>query len=48
MNPEAIYEGVKEIMENNNLKEYLCNNLSFENVGTEEEIKKVYSMIDSV
>ena len=48
MNPEAIYEGVKEIMENNNLKEYLCKNLSNEYVGTEEEIKKVYSMIDSV
>ncbi|MGX2961382.1 glycosyltransferase [Peribacillus sp. JNUCC 23] len=48
MNSEAVYEGVKEIIENNNLKEHFCKNLSNENVGTEEEIKKVYLMIESV
>ena len=48
MNPQAIYEGIKEIIENNNLKEYLCKNLSIENIGTEEEINKLYAIIDNV
>lgn len=48
MNSKAICEGIKEIIDDNNLKESLCNHLSNENVGTEQEINKLYSMIGSL
>ncbi|MGE7856162.1 MULTISPECIES: glycosyltransferase [Bacillus] len=43
MDSEAIYEGVKEIIENDLLKKHLCENLKKDKVGTEEEIKKIYA-----
>ncbi|MBY0007039.1 glycosyltransferase [Priestia aryabhattai] len=48
MNSQAICKGIKEIVDNNNLKESLCSNLSDENVGTEQEINKLYSIIESL
>ncbi|MED3939489.1 glycosyltransferase [Priestia megaterium] len=48
MNPEAIYQGIKEIIKDNNLKEHFYKNLSQENVGTEEEIYKLYSILESL
>jgi glycosyltransferase involved in cell wall biosynthesis len=45
---EAIYKGIKEIIADNNLKEFLCKNLRKEHVGTEDEIDKVYSILESI
>ncbi|MCU5377758.1 glycosyltransferase [Bacillus cereus] len=43
MDSEAVYEGVKEIIENDLLKKRLFENLKKEKVGTEEEIEKIYA-----
>ncbi|KAB7708177.1 glycosyltransferase [Bacillus aerolatus] len=48
MNSESISIGIKEIIKNRNLREYLYENLSRERAGTEQEIEKVYSIIESV
>jgi glycosyltransferase involved in cell wall biosynthesis len=46
MNSDAIYHGIKEVLDNETLKKYMCNNLSKEDGGTEEEIQKLYSIIE--
>lgn len=46
MNSESIYKGVKQLIEDQNLKSFLFENLNKEKIGTEQEIKKVYSLID--
>ncbi|MDH4423930.1 glycosyltransferase [Bacillus cereus] len=48
MNSDAVYEGIRGIIEDNHLREYLCENLGNEDMGTEGEIKKLYSIIESV
>ncbi|UOK59872.1 hypothetical protein MGI18_15575 [Bacillus sp. OVS6] len=48
MNSESIYYGIKEVIEDKNLREYICGNLEKEMVGTEQEINKVYSIIESI
>lgn len=48
MNSESIYNCIKESIEDNNLKEHLFKNLGNENLGTEQEIKKLYSIIKNV
>jgi glycosyltransferase involved in cell wall biosynthesis len=45
---DEIYKGIKEIIEDNTLKESLCKNLRNEQVGTEEEIDKVYSILQTM
>ncbi|EJV82561.1 glycosyltransferase [Bacillus cereus] len=46
MNSEEVYEGIEEIIEDNLLKKYLCENLKNEQVGTEGELKKVYALLE--
>ncbi|PGM87441.1 glycosyltransferase [Bacillus cereus] len=46
MNSTAVYEGVKEIIENSLLKKRLCESLKKEQVGTEEEIEKIYALFN--
>ncbi|MFJ8352989.1 glycosyltransferase [Bacillus paramycoides] len=46
MNSTAVYEGVKEIIENSLLKKCLCESLKKEQVGTEEEIEKIYALFN--
>lgn len=46
MDSEALYKGIKEIIDDNKLRNHLCENLSKEKMGTENEINKLYSMID--
>ncbi|PFP95343.1 glycosyl transferase [Bacillus cereus] len=48
MSSEAIYQGVKEIIENNDLKIILSENCNEENIGTEEEIEKLYSIMKNM
>ncbi|WP_002146225.1 glycosyltransferase [Bacillus cereus] len=48
MSSEAIYQGIKEIIENNDLKTDLSENCNEENIGTEEEIKKLYSIMKNM
>lgn len=47
MNSDDIYKGIKKIIEDSNLRERIYSNLKNEKVGTEDEIFKVYSMIES-
>ncbi|MFD1359135.1 glycosyltransferase [Fictibacillus halophilus] len=47
MNASALYEGIKEILTNNKLKNEICSNLKKEQAGTEREIEKVYSLIEN-
>ncbi|MGM0874215.1 MAG: glycosyltransferase [Bacillota bacterium] len=46
MNAEAIYKGIQEIIEDEKLKIFICENLRKMILGTEEEIEKVYSLIE--
>ncbi|WP_339995948.1 glycosyltransferase [Priestia aryabhattai] len=48
MNAEGICQGIKEVIEHKNLREYFYKNLSAEDVGTEEEINKVCCLIENV
>ncbi|WP_226667502.1 glycosyltransferase [Metabacillus litoralis] len=45
MNSESIFNGIKEIIDNNKLINLFCERLSKEDVGTEREINKIYSML---
>ena len=47
MNGESLYMGIKEILEDKNLRRIIKYNLSNENIGTENEILKLYDMIES-
>ncbi|KRE97074.1 glycosyl transferase family 1 [Paenibacillus sp. Soil766] len=47
MNSQDIYKGIKKLINNNNLRQQISSNLMLENVGTEEEINKIYDLIKS-
>ncbi|MEJ9114152.1 glycosyl transferase [Bacillus cereus] len=44
MDPHAISEGIKELIDNEELRNILISNLSKENLGTESEIEKLYTL----
>ncbi|MCW9130893.1 glycosyltransferase [Bacillus paramycoides] len=44
MNPFAISEGIKKLIDNEELRNKLTSNLSKENLGTESEIEKLYTL----
>ncbi len=46
MNAEDLYKGIKEMMEDDNLRKQICRNLKKDKVGTEGEVLKVYSLIE--
>ena len=46
MNSDDLYKGIKRIIQDKKLRENICINLSKEDVGTEKEINKVYSLIE--
>ncbi|MGE6398512.1 glycosyltransferase [Bacillus cereus] len=45
MKPEAIVNGIEKLIKNTKLKRSLVSNLSKENLGTEEEIYKLYKIL---
>ncbi|CAN7713315.1 glycosyltransferase [Paenibacillus sp. LjRoot153] len=47
MNSNDIYKGIKKMIEDSKLRQQICLNLMNEKVGTEEEIHKVYALIES-
>ena len=47
MDSEKLYEGIKKIIEDNELRNLICINLSKEDVGTEKEIFKVYNILEN-
>ena len=47
MNENSIYEGIKKLIEDSELMNKFNNNLINENLGTENEIQKVYELIES-
>lgn len=47
MSSDDLYKGIKKIIEESSLRNYFSINLSHENVGTEEQIDKIYSLIGS-
>ncbi|MBP1990378.1 glycosyltransferase [Paenibacillus eucommiae] len=47
MNSEDIGDGIKRLIDDKDLKESICFKLSQEIIGTEKEIHKVYSIIES-
>ena len=46
MNAEAIYQGIKELINNATLRNNLASNLQKEKKGSEKEIEKVYKLIE--
>lgn len=48
MKPQSIYEGIKELIDNDELRNKLIVNLSNESLGTESEIQKLYRLIRAV
>ncbi|AGK52661.1 glycosyltransferase [Bacillus sp. 1NLA3E] len=48
MNPNSIYEGIKKIIEDKDLRNKIYNNLRSEKKGTEEELLKVYSLLEAI
>jgi glycosyltransferase involved in cell wall biosynthesis len=46
MNPECIYNGIKQLIDSDELRRKLSQNLSNEELGTEKEIEKLYKMFD--
>ncbi|HDR8169505.1 TPA: glycosyltransferase [Bacillus thuringiensis] len=44
MDPHAISEGIKKLIDNEELRNKLISNLSKENLGTESEIEKLYTL----
>ncbi|PGT96257.1 MULTISPECIES: glycosyltransferase [Bacillus] len=46
MDSTAIFNGIKRIIDDGNLRDRLINNLSKENLGTESEIEKIYELIE--
>ncbi|WP_207707412.1 glycosyltransferase [Clostridium tarantellae] len=47
INDEALYKGIKKIISNNKLKYNLIKNLDKEKISTEDEIFKIYSMLEN-
>ncbi|WP_261302578.1 glycosyltransferase [Paenibacillus andongensis] len=47
MNSEDLHVGISKILGDSSLREHIRENLGKENIGTEEEINKVYAMIES-
>lgn len=47
MNSNSLYEGIKELLEDENLRNSISQNLRKEKVGTEQEINKLYSLIEN-
>ncbi|MDP4083181.1 MAG: glycosyltransferase [Bacillota bacterium] len=45
MNAKSIYEGIKSLIENHELRNKLINHLMIEQLGTESEVKKLYAYI---
>jgi glycosyltransferase involved in cell wall biosynthesis len=45
MNPQSIAEGVIELLQNENLRKQLSENLSKLTLGTESEIEKIYELL---
>ena len=45
MNPQSIAEGVKELLQNENLRKQLSENLAKLTLGTESEIEKIYELL---
>ena len=45
MNGKDLAEKLKLIINDKKLVKVICNNLKYEKVGTEKEIKKVYSLL---
>ncbi|MDY3002432.1 MAG: glycosyltransferase [Romboutsia timonensis] len=48
MNSESLYKGIKNLIDNEELQKHIRLNLSKENIGTEDELFKVYSLIESI
>ncbi|WP_283751006.1 glycosyltransferase [Bacillus cereus] len=46
MDPHAISEGIKKLIDNEELRIKLTSNLSKENLGTESEIEKLYTLFE--
>jgi glycosyltransferase involved in cell wall biosynthesis len=46
MNPDAIYMGIKHLLENPEVCNRFSNRLEFENIGNENEVEKVYKLIN--
>jgi glycosyltransferase involved in cell wall biosynthesis len=47
MSPNEISQGIKKIIRNKELKEKIISNLKHESIGTENEIHKLYRLIES-
>ncbi len=47
MNPDSLFTGIKDLLEDNALREYFSKNLINEKIGTEQEINKLYSLIEN-
>lgn len=48
MNPQSIYEGIKQLIDNKELRNKLIEQLSKGNLGTESEIQKLYELFKAV
>lgn len=46
MNPESIYKGIKQLIDSEELRGRLSQNLSNEELGTEKEIEKLYNLFN--
>ena len=46
MNSQSLYECVKRMIEDYKLRKHVCENLNQESPGTEEEILKIYKLIE--
>lgn len=46
MNSDSLYKCVKRMIEDENLQNHVCENLKKESPGTEEEIFKIYKLIE--
>ena len=47
MNARDLYLGIKKIIENQELRQRISANLKHDKVGTEGELQKVYSLMES-
>lgn len=48
MNPQSIYKGIKQLIDNKELRNKLIEQLTKENLGTESEIQKLYELFKAV
>ena len=48
MNADDIYKGIKKVIEDTTLRNKIYNNLCNEKKGTEEELLKVYSLLETI